>query len=73
MNVYYLLFPGSSDGKPSACSEGNLGSIPGLGRSLGWEHPLEKELATYSIFLPGKSHGWRSLVGYSQRGRKELD
>ena len=25
------------------------------------------------VLLPGKSHGWRSLVGYSPRGRKELD
>ena len=25
------------------------------------------------VFLPGKSHGRRSLVGYSPRGRKELD
>ena len=25
------------------------------------------------VFLPGKSHGWRSLVGYSPRGRKESD
>ena len=25
------------------------------------------------VFLPGKSHGWRSLVGYSPWGRKELD
>ena len=35
MKVYYLLFPGSSDGKVSACSEGDLSSIPGLGRSPG--------------------------------------
>ena len=26
-------FPGGSDGKESACNEGDLGSIPGLGRS----------------------------------------
>ena len=26
-------FPGGSDGKESACSAGDLGSIPGLGRS----------------------------------------
>ena len=26
-----------------------------------------------SVFLPGKSHGWRSLVGYSPWGCKELD
>ena len=25
------------------------------------------------VFLPGKSHGQRSLVGYSPRGRKELN
>ena len=25
------------------------------------------------VFLPGKSHGWRSLVGYSPWGRKESD
>ena len=25
------------------------------------------------VFLPGESHGWKSLVGYSSRGRKELD
>ena len=28
-------FPGSSDGKASACNAGHLGSIPGLGRSPG--------------------------------------
>ena len=25
------------------------------------------------VFLPGKSHGWKSLVGYSPWGHKELD
>ena len=29
------LMPGSSDGKASACSVGDLGSIPGLGRFPG--------------------------------------
>ena len=28
-------FPGSSDGKESACNAGDLGSISGLGRSPG--------------------------------------
>ena len=86
--------------------------------SLGWEDPLEKEMATHSsilawripwteepgrlqsigsqsrtqlsdftffilwkrrkwqptpVFLPGKSHGWRSLVGYSPWGHKGSD
>ena len=36
-------FPGGSDGKEPACSEGNLGSIPGSGRSPGkrYDHPLQ--------------------------------
>ena len=33
--------------------------------SLGQKDPLEKEMATHSVFLPGKSHGWRSLTCYS--------
>ena len=42
-------------------------------QSLGREDPLEKETATNSSTLAGESHGWRSLVGYSSWGRKELD
>ena len=38
--------------------------------SLGREDPLEKEMAT-PVFLPGESHGRRSLVGYSPQGCKE--
>ena len=30
-------------------------------------------MATFPVFLPGKSHGWRSLVGYSLWGHKESD
>ena len=39
----FLGFPGSSDGKESACNAGDLGSIPGLGRSPGGGHgnPLQ--------------------------------
>ena len=32
---YCLGFPGGSAGKESACNAGDLGSIPGLGRSPG--------------------------------------
>ena len=39
-------------------------------RFLSWEDPLEKEMATTPVFLSGKSHGQRSLVGYSPWGRK---
>ena len=30
-------------------------------------------MATHSVFLPGKSHGQRSLAGYSPWGRTESD
>ena len=40
---------------------------------LGQEDPLEKEMATHSWFLPEKSHGLKSLAGYSAKGRKEPD
>ena len=41
--------------------------------SLGWEDPLEEEMTTTPVFLPGEFHGQRSLAGYGPRGRKELD
>ena len=37
-------------------------------QSLGWEDPLEKKWQPTPVFLPGKSHGQRSLVGYSPWG-----
>ena len=39
-------------------------------QSLGQEDPLEEEMATHSSILAGKSHGQRSLVGYSPRGHR---
>ena len=42
-------------------------------QSLGWEDHLEKEMAIHSSTIAWKIHGQRSLVGYSPRGRKELD
>ena len=42
------------------------------GRSLGQEDPLEKERQPTPIFLPGKVHGQRSLVGYSPWGHKRF-
>jgi len=58
-------FPGGSE---SACSAGDLGLILWLGRSPG----KEKWLPT-SVFLPGKFHRQRSLMGYSPWGHKESD
>ena len=42
-------------------------------QSLSWEDPLENEIATHSSILAWKSHGQRSLVGYSPWGHKELE
>ena len=61
-------FPGGSDSKDSACNVGDLGSIPGLGRSPkgGHDNPLQDS------FLENP-HGQRSLVGYSPWAHKESD
>ena len=60
--------PGGSDCKESACNAGDLGLIPGLGRSPGggYGNPLQ-----YSCLE--NPHGQRSLVGYSPRGHRESD
>ena len=47
---------------------GNVGSIPGSGRSQ-----KERKWQHIPVFLPGKSHGQRSLAGYSPWYHKELD
>ena len=38
--LVFLDFPGGSDGKESACNVGDLGSVPGLGRSHGGGHGI---------------------------------
>ena len=64
----FMGFPGGSDGEESACNAGNLGLIPGSGRSPGGRHgnPLQ-----YSCLE--KPHGQRSLAGYSPWSHKELE
>ena len=57
-----------TDGKESTCNAGDLGSIPGSGRSPGGGsgNPLQ-----YSCL--GKSRGQGILAGYSPWGGKESD
>ena len=53
-------FPGDSDGKESACNAGDLGSIPGLGRSPGERngYPLQ-----YSCLENSMDRGtWQATV-----------
>ena len=56
-------FPYGSTGKEFACNAGDLGAIPGLGRS-----PGEGKGCLIPAFWPGEFHGL-----YSPWGRKELD
>ena len=46
----------------------DTGSTPESGRSSGGGHGQ-----LTPVFLPGESHGQRSLEGYSPRGCKESD
>ena len=64
--MFWMGFPGGSKGKESACNAGDLGSIPGLGRSPGGGqgNPLQ-----YSCLE--NPQGQRSLVGYSPWSHKE--
>ena len=61
-------FPCGSADKGSTCHAGDLGSIPGLGRSPGGGHgnPLQ-----YSCLE--NLHGQKKLVGYSPWDHKESD
>ena len=42
-------------------------------QSLGWEDPLEKEMATHSSILAWKIPWTEELAGYSSWGHKESD
>ena len=71
--MFIYDFPGRRDGKASAYKAGDLGSI------LGWEDPpvgkilRRRKWQPTIVFLPGKSHGRRSVVGYDPWGHKESD
>ena len=60
-----LYFPGGSDDKESVCNAGDLGSIPGLGRSLGGEHgnPLQYSCLENSV---DRGTWWDTVRGVTQ-------
>ena len=59
-------FLGDSDSKESACNVGDLGLIPGLGRSPGGEQGNSLQYSCLESPL-----GQRSLAGYSPQCLKE--
>ena len=63
-----LGFPGGSDGKKSSCNVGDLGSIPGLGRSLGGGHSNSLQSSCLE-----NHHRQRSLASYGPWDCKESD
>ena len=58
-------FPDVSVDKESPCNAWAMGSIPGLGGSPGGGQPTP-------VFLPGESHGQRSLAGYGPWGCRRV-
>ena len=61
-------FPDGSDGKESTCKCRRPGFDPSV-RKIPWR----RERLSTPVFLPGKSYGQRSLIGYSPWSHKELD
>ena len=57
---------GDLAGKEFTCNAGNMGPIPGLGRCPG-------EGNGTPVFLPGESHGLRSLADHSPQSCQESD
>ena len=58
-------FPGGSDGKESTCNAGDLGLIPGLGRSPGGGHGNSLQYAClenpHAPIIPGIAKSWTQL------------
>ena len=63
-------FPGGSDGKESACTAGDLGSIPGLGTSPGEGNGY---LLQYSYLENSIDRGawWTTVHGIAELGMTE--
>ena len=67
-SVYVGFPPGPMVKKSTSANVGNAGLILGGGKT-----PWRRKWQPTPVFLTGKFHGQRSLVGYSPRGRKESD
>ena len=61
-------FPNGSSGKESTCQCSRCRFDPWVGKI-----PWSRKWLPAPVFLPGKSHGQRSLAGYSPKGCKESD
>ena len=66
-----MVFPDGASGKEFACHCRRCERF----RFNPWvrKMPWRRAWQPTPVFLPGESHGQRSLAGYSPWGRKELD
>ena len=67
-NTLHIGLPRWLSGKETTCQCRRHRFDPWVGKI-----PCRKKWQPTPVFLPGKSHGQRSLAGYSPWGRKELD
>ena len=68
---FIILFPGGASGKEPVCQcrrHMRQGFDPWVGKI-----PWRRAWQPTPVFLPGESHGQRSLVGYSPQGCKKSD
>ena len=66
-----LYFPGSTRGEEPACQR-RRHKTPSFGPWVG-KVPWRRKRQPTPVFLPGDSHGQRSLVGNSPWGQRESD
>ena len=63
-------FPGGASGKEPACQcRRHETQIQSWAGKIPWRRTWQPT----PVFLPGESHGWRNLAGYSPWGHEELD
>ena len=67
-----LDFPGGTSSKEPTCQGRRGNTRPGFDPWVG-KIPWRRKWQPTPVFLPGESHGQRSLAGYSPEGCKESD
>ena len=67
---WWYGFPGGSEGKESACNAGDLGSIPGLGRSPGEGngYPLQYSCLENSV---DRGAWWATIYDHKESDTNE--
>ena len=63
--LLYMGFLGGSDGKESACNAGDLGLIPGLGRSPGGGHGNPLSILAWRIPMD-RGAWWATVRGFAK-------